>query len=169
MKTLYLVGGPMGVGKTTVSRELLKSLPRCAFLDGDWCWTMQPFTVTDETKAMVMDNITHTLGNFLRCSEFENIVFCWVMHQQQIIEDILSRLPMDGVRAVSVSLVCAPEVLTERIRRDIDAGLRDESNIARALSYLPLYDEVESVKVDTSSLSVAKTAEQIRNIGEMNP
>ena len=169
MKTLYLVGGPMGVGKTTVSRELLKSLSRCAFLDGDWCWTMQPFTVTDETKAMVMDNITHTLGNFLRCSEFENIVFCWVMHQQQIIEDILSRLPMDGVRAVSVSLVCAPEVLTERIRRDIDAGLRDESNIARALSYLPLYDEVKSVKVGTSALSVAKTAEQIRNIGEMNP
>lgn len=169
MKTLYLVGGPMGVGKTTVSRELLKSQSRCAFLDGDWCWTMQPFTVTDETKAMVMDNITHTLGNFLRCSEFENIVFCWVMHQQQIIEDILSRLPMDGVRAVSVSLVCAPEVLTERIRRDIDAGLRDESNIARALSYLPLYDEVKSVKVDTSALSVAKTAEQIRNIGEMNP
>ena len=169
MKTLYLVGGPMGVGKTTVSRELLKSLSRCAFLDGDWCWTMQPFTVTDETKAMVMDNITHTLGNFLRCSEFENIVFCWVMHQQQIIEDILSRLPLDGVRAVRVSLVCAPEVLSERIRRDIDAGLRDESNIARALSYLPLYDEVKSVKVDTSVLSAAETAEQIRNIGEMNP
>lgn len=169
MKTLYLIGGPMGVGKTTVSRELLKSLPRCAFLDGDWCWTMQPFTVTDKTKAMVMDNITHTLGNYLRCSEFENIVFCWVMHQQQIIEDILSRLPMDGVRAVSVSLVCAPEVLSERIRRDIDAGLRDESSIARALSYLPLYDEVKSIKVDTSVLSAAETAEQIRNIGEMNP
>ena len=169
MKHLYLIGGPMGVGKTTVSRELLKSLSRCAFLDGDWCWTMQPFIVTDETKAMVMDNITHTLGNFLRCSEFENIVFCWVMHQQQIIEDVLSRLPMDGVSAVSVSLVCAPEVLTERIRRDIDAGLRDESNIARALSYLPLYDEVKSIKVDTSVLSAAETAEQIRNIGEMNP
>ncbi|MBR6667345.1 MAG: AAA family ATPase [Clostridia bacterium] len=169
MKTLYFIGGPMGVGKTAVSRELLKSLPRCAFLDGDWCWTMQPFTVTDETKAMVMDNITHTLVNYLRCREFENIVFCWVMHQQQIIEDILSRLPMDGVRAVSVSLVCAPEVLSGRIRRDIDAGLRDESNIARALSYLPLYDEVKSVKVDTSVLSAAETAEQIRNIGEMNP
>ena len=169
MKHLYLIGGTMGVGKTAVCRALQQRLPNCAFLDGDWCWDMKPFYVTDETKAMVMDNICHVLGNFLRCSAFDNVVFCWVMHQQQIIEDILSRLPMDGVRAVSVSLVCAPEVLSERIRRDIDAGLRDESSIARALSYLPLYDEVKSVKVDTSALSAAETAEQIRNIGEMNP
>jgi len=34
---------------------------------------------------------------------------------------------------------------------------------------LPLYDEVKSIKVDTSVLSAAETAEQIRNIGEMNP
>lgn len=37
MKTLYFISGPMGVGKTAVSRELLRTLPRCAFLDGDWC------------------------------------------------------------------------------------------------------------------------------------
>ena len=168
MKTLYLIGGPMGVGKTTVSRELLKSLPRCAFLDGDWCWTMQPFTVTDETKAMVMDNITHTLGNFLRCSEFENVVFCWVMHQQQIIDDVLLRLSLDSVRVVSLTLMGTPDVLTERIRRDIAEGLRDESAVSRALSYLPLYDRVKSFKVDTTGLSAKEIAEQIRTIGEMS-
>ena len=168
MKTLYLIGGPMGVGKTTVSRELLKSLPRCAFLDGDWCWTMQPFTVTDETKAMVMDNITHTLGNFLRCSEFENVVFCWVMHQQQIVEDILERLPLDGVKVVDVSLTCAPDALTERILKDIASGLREESAIDRALAYLPLYEALQSVKVDTTNLSAREAAEQICKIGEMS-
>ena len=169
MKTLYLIGGPMGIGKTTVSRELLSMLPRCAFLDGDWCWSMQPFTVTDETKAMVLDNITHVLTSFLRCSEFANIVFCWVMHQQKIVDDILSRLPLEGVKVVSVSLNASPEVLTERIRRDIAAGLRDESVISRALSYLPLYEKVQSLKLDTSTLSVAEIAKQIRIIGEMNP
>ena len=167
MKTLYMIGGPMGVGKTTVSRELLRSLPRCAFLDGDWCWTMQPFTVTEETRAMVLDNITHALGNFLRCSELENIVFCWVMHQQQIIDDILARLPLEGVKVLCVSLTASPEALTERIRRDIAVGLRNASVLDRALSYLPLYDKVQSVKVDTTALSVAETSTQIRNIGEM--
>ena len=159
----------MGIGKTTVSRELLSMLPRCAFLDGDWCWSMQPFTVTDETKAMVLDNITHVLTSFLRCSEFANIVFCWVMHQQKIVDDILSRLPLDGVHVIHISLICMPDALTERIHRDIAAGLRDESVISRALSYLPLYEKVQSLKLDTSTLSVAEIAEQIRIIGEMNP
>ena len=167
MKTLYLIGGPMGIGKTTVSHELLRTLPRCAFLDGDWCWSMQPFTVTDETKAMVLDIITHVLASFLRCREFDNIVFCWVMHQQQIIDDILVRLPLEGVKVLCVSLTASPEALTERIRRDIAVGIRDASVLDRALSYLPLYGKVRSVKVDTTALSVAETSTQIRNIGEM--
>lgn len=161
MKTLYFIGGPIGVGKTTVSRELLRLLPRCAFLDGDWCWTMHPFTVTEETKAMVTDNIVHILGNFLRCSEFENVVFCWVMHQQQIIDGLLAQLPLEGVRFVNISLYCTPEALTERIRCDIAAGLRDEAAIERALAYLPLYDALDSVKVDTTGLTAADIAARI--------
>jgi len=35
------------------------------------------------------------------------------------------------------------------------------------LFYLPLYGKVQSVKVDTTALSVAETSTQIRNIGEM--
>ena len=79
MKTLYLVGGPMGVGKTSVCQLLKRRLDRCAFLDGDWCWDMDPFVVNDETKEMVLDNICFVLDRFLHCTEFENVVFCWVL------------------------------------------------------------------------------------------
>ena len=166
MKTLYFISGPMGVGKTAVSRELLRLLPRCTFLDGDWCWTMQPFTVTDETKAMVTDNIAHILGNFLRCSEFKNVVFCWVMHQQEIIDGLLSRLPMNGVRFVNISLTCTPEALTARIGQDVAAGLRNTSAVSRSLAYLPLYEAVDSIKLDTTKLSPAEAAEQIIRTGD---
>ena len=57
MKKFYMVGGPMGVGKTAACRLLKEQLPACAFLDGDWCWDMDPFVVNGETKAMVLDNI----------------------------------------------------------------------------------------------------------------
>ena len=53
MKNLYLIGGTMGVGKTTVCRQLKEDLPRSVFLDGDWCWDASPFQVTEETKTMV--------------------------------------------------------------------------------------------------------------------
>ena len=72
MKTLYLIGGTMGVGKTTVSQQLKQDLPNSVFLDGDWCWDASPFQVTEETKAMVTDNICYLLNSFLHCSAYEN-------------------------------------------------------------------------------------------------
>ena len=54
-KRLFLIGGTMGVGKTSVCRQLNRDLENSVFLDGDWCWNADPFVVTDETKAMVMD------------------------------------------------------------------------------------------------------------------
>ena len=77
MKQLYLIGGPMGVGKTTVCQLLKAKLPRSVFLDGDWCWDANPFQVTEETRAMVLDNICHLLNNFLRCSAYDHVLFCW--------------------------------------------------------------------------------------------
>ena len=62
MKHLYIICGPMGVGKSTTCRALKKLLAPCAFLDGDWCWDMEPFTVNEENKAMVMANIHHLLN-----------------------------------------------------------------------------------------------------------
>ena len=90
MKTIYLIGGTMGVGKTTVSQQLKKELPNSVFLDGDWCWDADPFQVTEETKAMVMRNICFLLNSFLHCTAYKNIVFCWVMHEQSIIDEIIN-------------------------------------------------------------------------------
>ena len=92
MKTLYLIGGTMGAGKTTVCQLLKRSLPNSVFLDGDWCWDADPFHVTAETKSMVMDNICHTLCNFLHCSAYENVIFCWVMDLPEIGSSLLFRL-----------------------------------------------------------------------------
>ena len=67
MKNFILIGGPMGVGKTAASRLLQRQLPGCAFLDGDWCWMLEPFTVTPETKELVLSNIAHMLESYGRC------------------------------------------------------------------------------------------------------
>ena len=92
MKRLFLIGGPMGVGKTAVGRALQTLLPGSVFLDGDWCWDANPFAVTPETQAMVLENIRFLLGQFLRCSAYSSVIFCWVMHRQDVIRQILSGL-----------------------------------------------------------------------------
>ena len=50
MKTLYLIGGAMGVGKTAVCQQMKQMLPNSVFLDGDWCWDANPFVVTEKPK-----------------------------------------------------------------------------------------------------------------------
>ena len=161
MKTLYLIGGTMGVGKTTVCGHLKTRLPDCVFLDGDWCWDSHPFRVTDETKRMVMDNICTLLGNFLRCSAYENVVFCWVMHEQGILDEILSRLPLAGVRVRAISLVCGADRLAERLARDVAAGKRLPDVIARSVARLPLYGALNTEKLDVSTLTPDEAAARI--------
>lgn len=158
MKTLYLVGGPMGVGKTSVCQLLKRRLDRCAFLDGDWCWDMDPFVVNDETKGMVLDNICFVLDRFLHCTEFENVVFCWVLHQQGIWDAILSRLDTRGWRVVRAALVASPEALVRRLQGDIAAGRCQPDVIPRSLARLPLYEKLDALQIDTSERSAEETA-----------
>lgn len=161
MKRLILIGGTMGVGKTATARELGELLPRNVMLDGNWCWQAKPFVVTDETRAMVMDNITHLLGNFLRCGAYENVIFCWVMHEQSILDELLARLHLDGVKVHSFSLVCSEEALQRRLSADIDAGVRDADVLARSLPRLALYAALDTEKIDTTFLSADEAAQEI--------
>ena len=166
MKTLFLIGGTMGVGKTTACRILKRKLPACVFLDGDWCWDMNPFVVTEETKAMVLDNITTLLKNFLRCSAYDHVIFCWVMHQQAILDQILSRLDLTDVTVVPVSLVCSQEVLLQRLNQDVSASLRQPDILLRSPQRLPLYDALDTHKIDTSYAAVPEIVQAILRLSK---
>ena len=161
MKRLYVLCGAMGVGKSATGRALRDLLPDCAFLDGDWCWDMHPFRVTEVTKRVVLDNICHALNNFLTCGAFESIVFCWVMHRREILDGILARLDTRGWEVRPVALTCTKEALTARHRRDVAAGEREEGSLARALAYLPLYGELDVPLLDTSLCTAPEAAARI--------
>lgn len=161
MKTLYLLGGPMGVGKTAVGQELKRRLKNSVFLDGDWCWDSHPFQVTGETRTMVMDNICHLLNNFLHCEAYENVIFCWVMDRSEILEEILGRIDTGNCKVKSLSLICSPGALKERLERDVAVGRREPDVVGRSLERLPLYGVLDTRKVETTALTVAQVAEAI--------
>lgn len=161
MKTVYLVGGTMGVGKTAVCQSLKKTLPNSVFLDGDWCWDAHPFQVTDETKAMVLRNICFVLNQFIRCSAYENIVFCWVMHEQPIIDTILAALDLTNCNVKVISLTCSQDTLRARLENDIAAGIRTSDVLERSLARLPLYDTLDTQKICTDHKSVPEIAAEL--------
>ena len=156
----------MGVGKTTVCRRLQERLGNCVFLDGDWCWDANPFTVTEETKKRVEENICFLLNQFLRCSAYDNVVFCWVMHQQGIIDGILRKLDTAGCRVHTVSLTADPEALSARILGDVEKGLRCQEDVERSVSRLPLYQALSTEKIGTTGKSPEQVAGEIQALGE---
>lgn len=154
----------MGVGKTTVCQKLKEFLPDSVFLDGDWCWDMSPFKVTEETKAMVMDNICYILNNYIHCSAFNNIIFCWVMHEQRIIDDIVSALDTRECEVKLISLICGEQQLRKRLQKDIDARIRQRDILHRSIARLPLYESLDTIKIDVSDISAEQTAKIISEL-----
>ena len=164
MKNLFLIGGPMGVGKTRTSQILKLRLSDCVYLDGDRCWDADPFIVTEETKEMVTDNICYLLNNFIKCSRYKNIVFTWVMHTDDIIDSILSRINKENIRVINISLVAFPDIIISRLEKDIALGKRKEDVIERSLDRLKSFENVNSIKIDTSDLTTSEVAEKIAKL-----
>ena len=131
-KQLILVGGAMGVGKSAVCRELLRQLTPGVWLDGDWCWNMNPFVVSEENKRMVLSNITHLLRAYLNNSSYRYVLFCWVMDQPLLFEAVLERDVRDGIREADV--------------------------IPRSLRRLPAYAALPTCKLDVTSLTPYEAA-----------
>lgn len=161
MKRLILINGTMGVGKTATCNELIELLQPSVFLDGDWCWNSRPFIVTTETKQMVLDNIAHLLNNFLACSAYDYVIFCWVMHQESIINSILGRLVGDDYEIDKFTLTASESALTQRIAKDIEAGIRTPDVLERSLPRVRLYDAMDTKKIDVSVISPRQAAEEI--------
>lgn len=164
MKKLYMIGGTMGVGKAAVCQLLKKQLNHCVFLDGDWCWDMHPFEVNEETKQMVLANIKFLLNSFIQCSVYENIIFCWVMHEQSITDELLSAIETANCEVKVISLICREESLRERLQKDVDQGIREPEIIQRSILRLDGYKTLNTIKLDVSDISASMAAKQIASL-----
>lgn len=164
MKKLYFISGTMGVGKSTICNKLKQELPRCVFLDGDNCWNMHPFIVNQETIDMVLDNICHLLNNFLQCSIYDNVVFCWVMHKQEIIDSILNQINLENCKLINITLIADEKTIYKRLSKDIKDGIRTDDVINRSLERIPLYNSLDTIKINTINKSIDEIVLEIKNI-----
>lgn len=160
MKKLIIINGTMGVGKTTVCKELYKHLNDSVWLDGDWCWMMNPFVVNEENKAMVLDNINHILGNFLQNSSYKYVIFNWVIHNDEIFDLVLDKIKELDFKLYKITLICSEKSLQDRMRLD---G-RSEEGIMQSIERLKLYESMNTIKLDTSCISIPETVQKVMEI-----
>lgn len=163
-KKLIIINGTMGVGKSSTCKELYKRLEGSAWLDGDWCWMMNPFIVNQENKKMVEQNITYLLRNYLTNSSFKYVIFNWVIHSEEIFNTLLERLHNLEFEIIKITLICSEKSLKSRIMKDIKNNLRNEKIIDKSLGRLQLYKNMDTIKIDTSNISILETVDKIIKI-----
>lgn len=164
MKKLIIINGTMGVGKSTVCNILLNTLKPSVYLDGDWCWNMNPFVVSEENKTMVINNIRYLLKSYLNNSEYKYIIFCWVIHQENIFNEILQEFNDLDFQLYKITLLCSEMALKNRLSLDVRNGVRSESVIERSLQRIELYKNMDTIKIDVSEITSQETAEIIIGI-----
>ena len=163
MKKLILVGGTMGVGKSPVCRALHQKADAVGMAGWGLVLEFKSLEVTEGDKGHVaMDTDAHLLGSFLRCSQTEYVIFSWVMHQQEIIDELLSRLTGTAFTLYSYSLVCSEEILIQRLEKDIRRGRRHPDVLERSRKRLPLYQSLDTWKLDVGRRTPEEAAEKIK-------
>lgn len=161
MKKLIMINGTMGVGKSTVCNILLNKLNPSVYLDGDWCWNMNPFVVSEENKEMVINNISYLLKSYLNNSGYKYIIFCWVIQEDYIFKQILDKLNNFDFELHKISLVCTEEALKSRLNIDVQNGIRKTDVISRSIERISFYEKMDTVKIDVSNITPEDTAKEI--------
>lgn len=83
------------------------------------------------------------------------------MHKQDIINRLLEKLDTKQCKVKVVSLICDEETLKGRLRKDIVNGIRTADVIERSIKRIPLYIELKTIKIDTTSKSIDSVAKEI--------
>lgn len=164
MKRLYLLGGPMGVGKTTVGHSLADRLKNAIYLEGDLGWKDIPFIINEENKKRVINNIIEMVILAFE-KDYQNVILGWVMDFQSTIDEIVSRIKIQGLRIYPISLIANSETISARLENDIKIGARkDDGVVERSLKRIPRYESLKTIKIDTTSLSINEVVESILKI-----
>ena len=121
-KKLILISGSPCVGKTVVGDRLFESYDNRAYLDGDWCWCVQPFSVTDRRLRNGDKSMAFVLSNYLE-SDFEYVFFTSVvLTDPGIREGILNGITAKDYQVIGFTLTCSEETLKERHDKRGDKG-----------------------------------------------
>jgi broad-specificity NMP kinase len=160
VKKFIIINGAMGVGKTRICKELNKKLTNSVWLDGDWCMMMNPWNITEINQKIFLDNINYLLNNFLSNPTFEYIIFSWVIPREDMINYLIKRLSNNCFELKKITLLCEDKKLRERMVKD---G-RDEFTIEKSMIYQEAFNSFNTVKVDTTELSVLETVDEVLRI-----
>ena len=86
------------------------------------------------------------------------------MHQQSIIDSILEKLDTQNCEVKCVSLIADEANLRRRLTKDVEKGIRSKDVIERSVARIPMYETLNTIKIDTNEKSVSMIANEIEQL-----
>ena len=162
MKKLIVIVGPNGVGKSTTAMRMKEQYSKTAFVDSDWCRSINPFTLTDITKKTVIANLYCLLRNYLLCEEINTVIFTYSWHgeRKEIYDNLIKHLLNDGIEFQEIIIILKCSESENRKRALTDN--RDIELIERGMkNTFSFYDKFQYPCFDTTHMTVLQVVEQI--------
>lgn len=177
---IIIINGPLGIGKTSVSWELLRCFERAAMLDGDYLGAIQPFEIYDQARIAYLDQTFVHMTAWHKQHGYTNLVINYVFEQPEALARLRHLLqPLDD-QIYAFRLTCSDAEMERRIRRR--AGIQADEAPAEGALAEELAWELERFRqliiiqeeaalhgdlglvVDTSALSAVEVARQIKKL-----
>lgn len=170
---IIIINGPLGIGKTSVSWELLRCFERAAMLDGDYLGAIQPFEIYDEARIAYLDQTFVHMSAWHKQHGYTNLVINYVFEQPEALAHLRALLqPLDG-EIYAFRLTCSEAEMERRIRQRAGPENADSASVAWELQRFrelvtiqeeaALHGDLGRV-VDTSTLSAVEVARQIKKL-----
>lgn len=157
MKNLLFLCGPNGIGKTSISKEIVRVLPNSAYVDSDWCRFMNPFILNDDTIPTISRNISSMILAYLNCSIIKTVIFTYGFHgrRKEVFDDVMRQISVFPYEFIPYLLWCDEN---ENIRR-IQTDGRSKEHIERTINQSrKAFDNITYEKINITELSVNQAA-----------
>ncbi len=160
MKNLLFLCGPNGIGKTTISKEIVRILPNSAYVDSDWCRIMNPFVLNDDTIPVISNNISSMILSYFNCPIVETVIFSYGFHgrRKEVFENVVRKSAEFPYNFIPYLLWCGEEENIKRMKIDGRSAEQIERTINQSRKS---FDGVTYEKMDITDMSVNQAANAI--------
>lgn len=86
------------------------------------------------------------------------------MHEQAIIDSIIKNLDITNCDVKCISLIVDSDNLMNRLTRDVQKGIRSADVIERSMARIPLYQALNTIKIDTNNKTIPMISDEIKQL-----
>lgn len=128
-----------------------------AYLDADWVWCVNPFSVNDPRLRNGDKNMSFTLSTYLQ-SDFKYVFFSSVVAtDKNIRNNIISDIDYTDFEVIGITLTCSRETLRNRYNK------RGDKN-KLSFYFLDLDPYPGDIVIDTDNKTIDEVSKEIYSI-----